>query len=104
MQNVKESLREKVTFYLSAAVYLLFNFRPAADISRSLEATAWQILQTAPYVAGFTYVIIATLQYMSGGEKVPWNRRLRLFFALGILAGLVYAIFEYAGQGTVPGK
>ncbi len=100
MQNV----REKVTFYLSAVVYLLFNLRLGADALGSLEATAWQILQTAPYVAGFTYVIIATLQYMSGGEKVPWDRRLRLFFAMGILAGLVYAIWEYAGQGTVPGK
>lgn len=99
-----QNLREKVTFYLSAVLYLLFNFRLGADAPGSLEATSWQILQTAPYVAGFTYVIIATLQYMSGGEKVPWNRRLRLFFALGILAGLVYGIYEYAGQGTAPGK
>lgn len=99
-----ENIKEKFTFYLSAAVYLLFNFRMGEDVLGSLQATAWQILQTAPYVAGFTYLIIATLQYMSGGEKVPWDRRLRLFFALGILAGLVYAIYEYAGQGTVPGK
>ncbi len=99
-----ENIREKITFYLSAVVYLLFNFRLGADVRGSLEATAWQILQTAPYVAGFTYLIIATLQYMSGGEKVPWDRRLRLFFAFGILAGLVYAIYEYAGQGTFPGK
>ena len=98
------NIREKITFYLSAVLYLLFNFRMGADLQGSLQATGWQILQTAPYVAGFTYVIIATLQYMSGGEKVPWDRRLRLFFALGILAGLVYAIYEYAGQGTVPGK
>lgn len=100
MQNI----REKVTFYLSAVVYLLFNFRLGADVMGSLKATAWQILQTAPYVAGCAYVIIAMLQYMSGGEKVPWDRRLRLFFAMGILAGLVFAIWEYAGQGTVPIK
>lgn len=100
MQNI----REKITFYLSAVVYLLFNFRLGADAMGSLKATAWQILQTAPYVAGCAYVIIAMLQYMSGGEKVPWDRRLRLFFAMGILAGLVFAIWEYAGQGTVPIK
>ncbi len=95
------NFKEKVSFYLSAAVYLLFNLRPAADIVTTVKATLWQIAQTAPYVAGVTYVLIALLQYMSEGEKVPWNRRMRMFFAIGILAGLIYAIYEYAGQGTV---
>jgi hypothetical protein len=45
-------------------------------------------------------VIIALLQYMADGEKLPWDRRLRLFFALGIMAGLVYGIYEYAGLGV----
>ena len=63
----------------------------------SLKATLWQIAQTAPYVAGLTYIIIALLQYMAGGEKLPWDRRLRLFFAIGIIAGLLFGIYEYAG-------
>jgi len=99
-----QTLKEKFSFYSSALLYLLFNLRLGADAAGSLKATLWQIVQTAPYVAGGAYVIIAMLQYMSGGEKVPWNRRLRLFFALGILAGLFLSIYEYAGQGTVPGK
>ena len=99
-----QSVKEKITLYLSALLYLVFNFRMGADAAASIKATLWQILQTAPFVAGVTYVIIALLQYMAGGEKVPWDRRLRLFFALGILAGLVYAIYEYAGVGTVPGR
>ena len=86
--------------YLSAVVYVLFNLRLGADIGTTLKATFWQIIQTAPYVAGFTYVIIALLQYMADGEKLPWDRRLRLFFALGIMAGLVYGIYEYAGLGV----
>lgn len=95
-----QSIKGKVSFYLSAVVYLLFNLRLGADVSTTLKATGWQILQTAPYVAGFTYVIIALLQYMADGEKLPWDRRLRLFFALGIMAGLFYGIYEYAGQGV----
>lgn len=95
-------LKNTITFYVSALVYLLFNLRPGSDALTTLKFTAWQILQTAPYVAGITYVIIALLQYMAGGEKVPWDRRLRLFFAIGILAGLIYAIYEYAGQGVKP--
>ncbi len=92
-----QSIKGKFSFYLSAALYLLFNLRIGTDSMASLKATCWQILQTAPYVAGLTYVIIALLQYMADGEKLPWDRRLRLFFALGIIAGLFYGIYEYAG-------
>lgn len=99
-----DSVKEKISFYLSAVVYLLFNVRIGVDAAATFTATFWQILQTAPYVAGGTYVIIALLQYMSGGEKVPWDRRLRLFFAIGILAGLILGIYEYAGVDTAPGK
>lgn len=93
MQNIKEKIR----FYLSATVYLLFNLRVGNGFQDTMVATFWQILQTAPYVAGFTYVIISILQYMGDGSKIPWDRRLRLFFALGIMAGLIYGIWEYAG-------
>ncbi len=95
-------LKEKITFYLSAALYLLFNLRPGNDLLTTAKATGWQILSTAPYVAGFTVFIVALIQYAAGGKKMPWERRLRIFFALGILAGLFYAIYEYAGQGVVP--
>ncbi len=93
-------LKGKISFYLSALVYVLFNLRLGPDSIATVKATAWQIAQTAPYVAGATYVLIALLQYMSEGAKVPWNRRFRLFFAIGIFFGLMYAIYEYAGQGT----
>lgn len=92
-----QSIRGKVSLYLSAVIYMLFNLRLGADSIATLKATSWQIVQTAPYVAGITYVIIALLQYMADGEKLPWDRRLRLFFAIGIMAGLVYGIYEYAG-------
>lgn len=95
-----QSLRERVSFYLTAAGYLLFNLRPAADLATTVQSTLWQILQTAPFVAGITWFIIALLQYMADGEKVPWERRFRLFFTIGILAGLVYAIIEYTGKGV----
>ena len=96
MQNSKE----KVSFYLSAIVYLLFNLRISGDLAGTMQATLWQSLQTAPYVAGATWVLIAFLQYMSEGKKMPWDRRLRLFFTIGIIAGLFYAIYEYAGVGV----
>jgi hypothetical protein len=96
-----QSIKGKVSFYFSATVYLLFNLRLGVDSAATLKATLWQIVQTAPYVAGVTYLIIALLQYMADGEKLPWDRRLRLFFAIGIMAGLIYGIYEYAGLDVV---
>lgn len=93
MQHVKEKIR----FTLSALLYLVFNMRVGADVAATLKATGWQILQTAPFIAGFTYLIISVLQYMGDGTKLPWDRRLRLFFAIGIIAGLILAIWEYGG-------
>lgn len=94
-------IKEKVTFYLSAALYLLFNLRPVPDnMVATLKATGMQILYTAPYVAGFTVFIVALLQYAAGNKKMPWDRRLRIFFAIGIMTGLFYGIYEYAGQGV----
>ncbi len=89
------SNKEKITLVVIALVYLLFNLRPAADLLVTVRATLYQIAVTAPYVVGVTYVIVAILQYMADGRKVPWDRRLRLFFTIGIIAGFVYAIFEY---------
>ncbi len=94
-----QSTKEKISFYLTAIAYLLFNLRLAGDLLGTIKATSWQILQTAPYVAGGTYVLIGFLQYMSEGKKIPWERRLRLFFTVGIIAGLFIAIYEYAGRG-----
>lgn len=92
-----QSLKEKIRFSLSAFLYLLFNLRIGNSLQETAMATFWQILQTAPFVAGFTYLIISVLQYMGDGSKISWDRRLRLFFAIGIMAGLIYAIWEYAG-------
>jgi len=93
MQNIKEKIR----FTGSALLYLLFNLRIGADLQQTVGATFWQILETAPFVAGFTYLIISVLQYMGDGSKLPWDKRLRLFFAIGIMAGLILAIWEYGG-------
>jgi len=92
------AIERKLTFYISAVLYLLFNLRLGPDTLSTLKSSFWQIAQTAPYVAGVTYVIIVFLQYMADGDKIPWDRRLRLFFAIGILAGLIYGIYEYAGK------
>lgn len=93
--------KEKITFYASAILYFLFNLRPGQTLLITMKATGIQLLETAPYVAGAAFIIISFLQYMADGEKLPWERRLRIFFLIGILGGLFYGIYEYAGQPPV---
>ena len=92
-----DGIKEKITFYISGVLYLLFNLRVGATPFESLKATLWQLLQTAPFVIGVTWMVVAFFQYMANGQKMPWDRRIRIFFAIGIMAGLMYGIYEYAG-------
>ena len=92
-----KTVREKVTFFISGCLYIVFNLRLAPTFMETIVATGWQILQTAPFIIGVTWVVVSFFQYMANGEKMPWDRRVRIFFALGIMAGLFFAIYEYAG-------
>ena len=91
------NIENKGTFFGSAALYILFNIRLGSDALQSFLETLWQIASSGPYIAGLSYFCIVLLQHMAGGEKVPWDRRIRLFFAIGIMAGLVQGILEHAG-------
>ena len=101
MESTEEKKNSNVSFYITAAVYVLFNLRLAPDPLTSLLATGKQVLFTAPYVIGITFVVVSVIQYAAKGEKVPWISRIRLIFTIGIFAGLVYAIYDYTGGGLV---
>lgn len=101
MDSTKEKKGSIVSFYVTGLMYLLFNLRIGADLLSSTVATLKQIAMTAPYVIVFTMAIVTLLQYLSGGEKIPWPQRLRVFFTIGIFAGLVYGIYDYTGGGAV---
>ena len=103
MEPVEGKKSNSLSFYVTAAVYIVFNLRIASDPLASVLATAKQILMTAPYVVGVTFVVVSVIQYAAGGERVPWMSRLRLFFTIGIFAGLVYGIYDYTGGAVQPG-
>ncbi|WP_136806920.1 hypothetical protein [Desulfosediminicola flagellatus] len=95
-------IKEKITFSISAVLYFLVNLRVGQDLLITVTETGKQILDTGWYVVGITCIIVALMQYMAGGLPMPWERRFRLFFAVGIMVGLFNGIYEYAGQGTIP--
>lgn len=84
----------------------MFNLRldryPEPTLGGTLKYTAINLLETAPYVAGATFIVISFIQYMIDGEKLPWDRRLRLFFLIGIMGGLIMGIWDYTGTDTIP--
>lgn len=93
------TLREKITFTLTALAYLLFHLRLGADSGAMVHGTVYQMLLTAPYALGFTYIIAAVFRRLSGSGWPPWDRLLRIFFTVGILFAFFFALYEYGGQG-----
>ncbi len=96
------SLKEKITFILTAGVYLLCHLRLGSDLVGTLSGTLYQILLTAPYALGFSYIIIVVFKKLSGSEKVPIDRFFRIFFTIGILFALFFGLYEYASGGKTP--
>jgi pheromone shutdown protein TraB len=90
-------VKERLTLALSIVVYLLCNLRLTATPQGSLIATGWWLLYTAPFYAGISLLIIVFLQAMAGGAKLPWERRLRVFLAVGMIAGVVTSVWENMG-------
>ena len=93
------TLREKITFTLTALAYLLFHLRLGTDVGAVVSGTTYQILLTAPYALGFTYIVAVVFRRLSGKGWLPWDRLLRVFFTVGILFAFFFALYEYAGQG-----
>ena len=94
------TLREKITFVLTALAYLLFHLRMGADLGQIATGTLSQMLLTAPYAIGFAYIVATVVRRLSGRGWPPWDRLFRLFFTFGILFAFFFALYEYAGQGA----
>lgn len=93
------TLREKITFGLTALAYFLFHLRMGGDAQAIIAGTVYQMLVTAPYAMGFTYIIAVVFRRISGTGWPPWDRLLRIFFTVGIVFAFFIALYEYAGQG-----
>jgi hypothetical protein len=93
------TLREKITFILTALAYFLFHLRMGDDAGAIVYGTVYQMLLTAPYALGFTYIVAVVFRRTSGRGWPPWDRLLRIFFTVGILFAFFFALYEYAGQG-----
>ena len=94
------SIKNQLSLVGLAVVYILFNFRYMPNqISRSLLETGGQLLTSAPLPVGLTVLVVSFLARMHG-ERLPWDRVVRIYFTFGIITGFLLALNEYWERGV----
>jgi len=89
------AIKKNVSLALVICAYLFFNFRySSGSLTASLKSSMIQLLTTAPFVIGLTILVVSFMQ-RSTGEKLPWDRIIRIYCTLGIIIGFFYALNEY---------
>ncbi|XCN71745.1 MAG: hypothetical protein Q3M24_15705 [Candidatus Electrothrix aestuarii] len=93
-----QTFREKFTLFLTAVAYLLFHLSldPAAEniIIGIITGTALQVLTTAPYAIGFTWILVIIIRFLHDDKRPAWDRIARIFFTIGILFAFYLALYE----------
>ncbi len=93
-----KTFREKFTLILTALAYLVFHIRTGPTTGAIIGGTIEQLLTTAPYCIGFTFVLVAIIRYIHDGQRPPWDRIARIFFTIGILFAFYFALYEYGDR------
>ncbi len=94
-----KSFSEKISLILTALAYLVFHIRTGSTAGAMVAGTVEQLLNTAPYCIGFTWVLVAIIRYMHKGKWPAWDRIARIFFTIGILFAFYFALYEYGDRG-----
>jgi len=90
-----QKIKKNISLLLVILVYLFFNFRYAPEsLTDSFKSTMIQLLTTAPFVVGLTILVVSFMQ-RSTGQRLPWDRIIRIYCTLGIIIGFFYALNEY---------
>ena len=93
------AIRKNISLVAVIIVYLLFNFRYSPEsFAYSIKSTLIQLLLTSPFVVGLTILVVSFMQ-RSTGERLPWDRIVRIYCTLGIIIGFFYALNEYWLKG-----
>ena len=93
-----ETLREKITFVLAALVYLVFHLRLSSSLGAMFAGTVEQLLTTAPYCIGFTWILVIIIRALHNGKKPAWDRIVRIYLTIGICFGFYFALYDYSDQ------
>lgn len=87
---------EKFTFTLATVIYFFFHLRYGRTVGEMLAGTLEQLLTTAPYSIGFTWIAIRVISWLHHGKRLAWDRVMRIFLAVGIFFGFFFGLYEHA--------
>ncbi len=93
-----KTLRERLTFTLTAIAYLLFHLGMSPHSGSILTGTLIALLNVLPYEIGFTYIVVVFIRRTSGNRWPPWDRIARIFFTIGIISGLMYNLYSMGAR------
>jgi hypothetical protein len=89
------AIKRNISLAVVIIFYLLFNFRYSPEsLANSIKSSLVQLLITSPFVVGLT-ILIVTFMQRSTGDRLPWDRIVRIYCTLGIIIGFFYALNEY---------
>lgn len=90
-----QSVKEKGSLVVLVLVYLLMSLRyfPGNLLKTGVE-TLIEVFTVAPLAGGATLLLVTFLQRTSG-EKVPWDRSLRLYLTVALMCEFVFGLYHY---------
>lgn len=91
-------IRESLSLALLAAIYLAGSVRYfPGNAGKTVVETLVQILSVAPLPAGATILLVSFMQRRAG-QRMPWDRMLRIYLTLGLMVELLYGLHDYLGR------
>jgi len=94
-----KNFKEKVSLAVLALLYIVVSLRYfPGNISKTGFETLLEILSVAPMAGGGTLLLVSFLQRTSG-EKVPWDRSLRVYLTIGLMVEIVFGFYHYLSMG-----
>ena len=94
-----KEMKNLLSLLFLAGVYLACSMRyfPGNILKTAME-TVLQIVTIAPLPGGATLVLVNFLQ-RSAGQKMPWDRMVRIYLTLGVMVEILIGVHNYLGQG-----
>lgn len=94
-----KKIKESVALFALGFFYVLCSVRYFPDkVLKTVMETLLQIVTTAPLSIGATLIVVSFLQRASG-EKMPWDRVLRMYLTFGIMVEIFFGLHDYLGKG-----
>jgi hypothetical protein len=94
-----KEIKSYISLLVLTGVYLLCSLRYfPGNWMKTVVESVLQIVTIAPLPGGATLVLVSFLQ-RSAGEKMPWDRMVRIYLTLGVMVEILFGVHDYLGRG-----